>query len=191
MKSQQDLYRLIREHVVLRHWGSLKNHKTTMAYTRKSVVQALSSNDADCRYGEFSGELFQFSEGDTVIFGPLEDRKYEKVPFKTRAMLSCVCQDNSNEELVFPIAALRRRAVKPLDEGVWKGILERYPSHRKAIMAPMGHLEYYASIPEGTFTVHIETVMDQTRAKDGTVVSFERRINILLPATREKSKRKM
>ena len=152
-----------------------------MAYVRKSLIDALKNNNADCRIGEFAGELFQFAEGDIITFGPVTDRKYEAVPFKGTAMLSCVCQDGNGRELVFPIAALRRRAIKPLDEGVWEDILKRYPSHRAAITAPMGHLEYYSRIPEGSYTVHIETVYDQARAKDGTWVSFERRINILLP----------
>lgn len=152
-----------------------------MAYVRKSLIDALKNNNADCRIGEFAGELFQFSEGDIIIFQPVNDRQYETVPFKGTAMLSCVCQDSKGGERVFPIAALRRRAVKPLDEGVWEDILKRYPSHRAAITAPMGHLEYYSRIPQGAYTVHIETVVDQTRAKDGTWITFERRINILLP----------
>ena len=145
------------------------------------MIEALRNNNADCRIGEFAGELKQFAEGDVVIFGPPESRQYESVPFKGTAMLSCVCQDGEGRELVFPIAALRHRAVKPLDEGAWTDILRRYPSHRAAITAPMGHLEYYSRIPQGVYTVHTETVYDQARAKDGTWVSFERRINILLP----------
>ena len=152
-----------------------------MAYVRKSLIDALKNNNADCRIGEFAGELFQFAEGDIITFGPVTDRKYEAVPFKGTAMLSCVCQDGNGRELVFPIAALRRRAIKPLDEGVWEDILKRYPSHRAAITAPMGHLEYYSRIPQGSYTIHVEVVYDQVRAKDGTLVSFERRINILLP----------
>lgn len=161
-----------------------------MAFERKPLKAALNSNDADNKIGTFAGELFQFSEGDEITFGPLEGRKYEKVPFKTTAMLSCVEQGGDGNELVFPIAALRHRAVKPLDEGVWQDILKRYPSHRKAITAPMGHLEYYASIPEGSYTVHIETVIDQTRTKDGTWVSFERRINILVPTSQKRKAKK-
>ena len=153
------------------------------------MIEALKNNNSDCRIGEFSGELFQFSEGDVVIFGPVEGRQYQAVPFKGTAMLSCICQDGEGRELVFPIAALRHRAVKPLDEGAWEDILKRYPSHRAAITAPMGHLEYYSRIPQGSYTIHIEVVQDQARAKDGTWVSFERRINILLSTTPPATKR--
>lgn len=179
MKSQQCLYRLIREHVVLRHWGSLKTRLTTMAIT---IMPVSSASEAHKNVGLFCGELFKFTQGELVVFGPQDTRAYGSTPFKKSVMLSAVCKDGKGHKLIFPIQALRHRPLKPVNPQQWDSLKREFPMLREAIIAPLGHLEYYSNIPEGTYRIEVRKVLDQAKADDGTLEQFERTINILVPA---------
>lgn len=156
------------------------------------VVKMLLSTASETykKIGLFCGELFKFTTGDVVVFGPQETREFTTTPFKESSMLSAVCKDESGKELIFPIQALRHRPLKPVNPEQWEALKKEFPMLRQAIIAPQGHLDYYAQIPEGKYKIEVRKILDQARAKDGTLEQFERTINILVPVTNTGTRKK-
>lgn len=141
------------------------------------------NNSAYNQAGTWAGELFKFYDGDVIEFKPLKTREFTAPLFKSNPVISAVSLVNGEEEEV-PVASLRKRPLKPANPAEWAAVLKKYPAHRGALVAPMSHLSYLASIPAGKYTVRVLTVKDQDVDRDGNLVEFDRQINILIPKKR-------
>lgn len=159
-----------------------------MAYARVNLVNALKSNKSDCKVGMWNGELFKFNDGDIVEFPAVEERSYTAVPYKASAVLNAVLKVNGVETEV-PIAALRRRPVKPVNPAEWELLKKKNPMLAQAVQAPLGHLEWFSNVPAGTYKIQQHTLQDQAVDKDGTVRLYDRTINILTSVKGENTRK--